>query len=375
VKYKLIHIFTDQRFIYNAEIFDNELIENTVLSLNASESKESLPRNINCLVINESDLINVVKRCNKADMVVLWSLNEINQKIALAIEKDIQIAWRFYGYELYGKIPGFLYSPSTLKLLENSFKGNLKRIPFIRSLVNKKKQKREYERNELFSSSVKRINYFLGLFEEEYFFLKNIFHDLPPFIKLPISAPDRNYSYHKAQKKGRKVIIGHNAFPINNHIDILEIIKRTVYNKGYRFCLLMNYGGSALYKVKIKSYTDRMPDVHVIENHIPKDEFDFFYSDVSTFVLNAYRQCGMANVYMALFNGVKIYLNRKNIVYDLLLKEGFMVFSVEDFASDLYNNNLELTENESIHNYNNFFKYVKRNSVSLFQSKILEIFQ
>ncbi len=59
----------------------------------------------------------IIKYCITADLVVLYSLNLTKSFIANRLPSNVKIAWRFFGHELYSKMPDFEHSELTEKYL------------------------------------------------------------------------------------------------------------------------------------------------------------------------------------------------------------------------------------------------------------------
>ena len=94
---------------------------------------------------------------------------------------------------------------------------------------------------------------------------------------------------------------------------------------------------------------------------------------LSAAVFNAYRQMAMANIFTALQNGVKVYLNNKNITMQWLLNEGFIIYSIDDFAQDLENGNIVLTEDAAKQNSERLHKMVETYTFEDFQNKLVTL--
>jgi hypothetical protein len=78
-----------------------------------------------------------------------------------------------------------------------------------------------------------------------------------------------------------------------------------------------------------------------------------------------------ANIRAALANGVKVYLNHKNVHKQFLENQGFKLFSIEDFEADLKNNKLGLDKTIALHNVKNFNRIKEAYTRDDFQKKFL----
>ena len=78
----------------------------------------------------------------------------------------------------------------------------------------------------------------------------------------------------------------------------------------------------------------------------------------------------VGNVLIAIKNGMKIYLNNKNIVYKVLKDHHFHVFTIEDFKHDISLKNLSLSNNEVVHNFKIYNTLCKEYTLQDFKSKL-----
>lgn len=371
-KLKAIHIHTDLKFLHNTLMFEGAYFTNTSIVL--SENKAADVKNTDSLLYGteQEDLQRIVDLCTQADLVVLYDLNAIKIKLVLALPKDVKIAWRFFGYELYSKRPDLFKSDLSRKYdkppLNYIVRKNLALLfRFLRS----------GKTNEhCFKSLLLRINYFLALSQEEYDFLKIYWPNLPQFIKLPhlyLKQKIVEVDFQKKQQPKPVVILGNNRSSYNNHLDLIEIIDNNANKKCYNFTLFFNYGSEANYAKEVIKKTVNKNYFTIINNFLNKEDFTKIYQNASTLVINGYRQMAGANILTALYNGVKVYLNNKNVHKQFLENQGFVIFSIEDFKTDLKNNKLGLDKTVALHNIENFKRFSEAYTREDFQRKIIKL--
>lgn len=88
-------------------------------------------------------LLGVADHLSDADVVVFYSLNDLLAKIVNRLPERVALTWRFFGYEMYDRMPEFIYTDTTRSVLANagriacmkrwlkgqwSIKGGIKRI-------------------------------------------------------------------------------------------------------------------------------------------------------------------------------------------------------------------------------------------------------
>jgi len=373
---KIIHIHTDYKFIRSVKNYESEAIQNTVAILCKKEKPIVADFDVFYFKENRIELGNLAHKCKNFDLVVLWGLSDVNQRLTLLLDQHIKIAWRFFGYELYKKIPQHIFSKETQKLLKLNILEKTKKIitklgqpKFFKSTLTKIFYKTNYQN---FERTVKRINYFLCLSYEEYAYLKIFFPYIPSYINTPISYIEK--TYNPTMLKQPLVIVGVNRHPFNNHIEILNIIKENDSQKQVTYKLIFSYGTINKYSNFVRKIAKDISNVDIVEIFFEYEAYNHFYATASALVLNAYREMGVGNIFISLRNGVKVYLNPKNIVYTWLKNEGFIIHTIDDFADDIKTGRIGLTLDEINYNYEMCELLAEKYSVDKFQNLIYNKF-
>lgn len=373
-KIKIIHIHTDYKFVPRITIpFEGDLFDNQDIIIENKTSYQG-PLKTNTIVFkrNEKNINRIIGRCSKADLVVMHDLCFVKSRIALALPKDIIVAWRFFGYELYSKRKDVFTSDNSREAANNE-KLKIQELP-------KKALKKFYQfikygntPEKIRNDAINRINYMFVLSKEEYDILKIYWNDLPRFIKLPHSyfSNDLVLNDLSIKNKGkRKIVIGNNRSSFNNHLDIIHLIKKYPQKNNFEFILLFNYGPENAYAQEVRNSINNAPSFSLINDFILSDEFKQFYQGISALLINGYRQMAGANIFSALRNGVKVYLNKKNVFLEWMKNEGFKVFTIEDFEMDFVNNNLYLDSEIAEYNLNQLKIFSKRYTKVDFQKDL-----
>ncbi|SHJ73845.1 hypothetical protein SAMN05444280_1285 [Tangfeifania diversioriginum] len=356
---KTIHIYTGHTFMGNSDRFEGNLFENTIVIF-SKERKEYKPgKKIIQLNGSKKDIEKVIGICQKAELVVLYDLDQVKIKIALSLPNHIKIAWRFFGHELYDR--------QRLKYLSKTTQRTLG----VKLILEKFWEKKNITQ---FTKALNRINFFLGLSEAEYHLLVNNWRRLPKFIQLSFPSLDLNPSSInfklKINEPSPLILIGNSMAMYNNHIDIIKLIEQQPNRQQFNFTLLFNYGLEKYYTKKIRKLTRGKNYFHLIEDFMSLDEFNSLYERTSALVVNSHRQMAMGNIFTAFKKGVKVYLNEKNLMLHWLKKEGFRVFSIKNFQNDLQNNNASLTQNLAINNFQQLKKLSGKYSDEKFQENL-----
>jgi len=367
-KLKAIHIHTDYKFVNDSYLFDGELFENEIIIFQNKEpfngSFKHKPILLNYRI---RDIKKAIKICKNSDLVVLYDLNMIKCLIALALPDKVKVAWRFFGYELYRRKIELFLSEKSFKFIQQRKKKIYYPLLKIYHYLNYK---------YIFDKAVKRINYMLVLSNEEYSFLKNNWENLPEFIQLPHIFFEETLSIPDTKQKGTNtpptIVIGNSRNSYNNHLDVIELIDNNPAKSNYNFTFLFNYGPTGQYYKEVKKRVQNKPYFNLLEDFIPLEEFNEFYQNISALVINSYRQMAAANIFLALRNGVKVYLNDKNVFMQWLKNEGFIVFSFADFDKDLKDGNIQLDYETAEKNLEKLKQFSKKYTNEDFQKVIYD---
>lgn len=370
-KLKTVHIHTDYKFVQGSQRFFGKFFDNSLVIFIDDVSYNG-PYQDSAIYYNENDLDKVIEHCKGADLVVLYNLDVLKSQIAVELPNHVKIIWRFFGNEFYKRMKlEVLSEKSRSTLLQGqkwSFKESVKYI--LRPLYHKIKYGDKI--NNLFYRAMCRIDYMLVFSKKEYKYLSQYWEPLPECILLPIITGNFNYKCPKIdlRNKCNEIVLGNSRNIFNNHLDIIEMIESSTEKENYKFLLLFNYGSEGAYADAVRETVCGKKYFQLIEKYIPSNEFKSFYKNVSALIINGYRQMAMGSIFLALKNGVKIYLNRKNVMMDWLLGEGIQVFSVKNLASDLENGNIKLHDEIAYHNLEGLYKLYKNYTEEEFQEKI-----
>ena len=364
---KVVHIHNNTKFINGTSRFEGPFFENKIIIIGKKGNYKGIYENTALyLKPTPGNVKKIIEICNTSDLVVFYDLNNIKSYIANQLYGKTKMAWRFFGLELYGKLPQVVYSDLTQKARKKDWITFLKEISKkkIKKLGSFLKWKKSF--NPEFDKAISNIDFFLGFCQEEYDLLKSYWKELPGFVQLPI-APRKKITPNP--EKTNLIIVGNNRSAYNNHLDILKIIESNS-NKSAHFLMPFNYGVETNYSKMVREKANKIANLELLENFLPNEKYEKVFFDAQAAIFNGFRQMAMANVIFALENGVKLYLNIKNPVYQWLKKEGFLIFSTEDFKKDLKTDQLKLTNKEARYNAEQLIRLTENYTLEDFQKKL-----
>ncbi len=374
-KKTVVHVHNYYAFIGGTEKFECDCFDNITIIIQNSKPYSG-PVNSKTHVFTAAEIKKIVKLCEQADLVVLYALDGIKVRLALMLPNRVKIAWRFFGFELYGKLSDLVYSKRSLQYRTDTKTNWLKR--------SKQMLRRNYARVRYGASgpkaleqAINRTDLMLGLSDEEYQMLKQHWPNLPAFVRLPprrLEPKQVSLSTNdESSNKKPTIVLGNNRSMYNNHLDIIDMIEEVDNRANYNFVLLFNYGGEGAYTDAVRKAVQGKPYYTLIEEYMPRDEFKRFYEQIDALVINGYRQMAGANIIEALQNGAKVYLNDKNVYLQKLRNEGLMVFTITDLENDLTNGTVKLDQESAEKNMTRLIERSNEYPIDVFQERIYKL--
>jgi hypothetical protein len=135
---------------------------------------------------------------------------------------------------------------------------------------------------------------------------------------------------NSTEVNGNNILLGNSATYTNNHIEVLDILKKL--NLGSRKVVIpLNYGNDKYAKF-IKNYAETvLPDMSMpIQEFLPFEEYSKIVQSCEIIIMNHVRQQGLGNIILALYRGATVYLREESTVYEYLKQNSFYVLSIQN---------------------------------------------
>ena len=322
-------------------------------------------------IIHPDNLLNIISDYQFCDILILHSLYAISVEEISKIHKNIVTIWFSWGYDIYNNpFPDFpLIKIKNQEIAtETSLLAKLKN--FWRELKQGKNKLICYyryggkEKRKIFEAAVHRIDYYSGVFPEEYDLLKKrkIFRAKPfqynyvenndLFLKDALNEP--------IPHPGNNIQVGHNGFAFLNHIDAFRRLSKISINNRkvicpLSYCAVPEYLQKVLNEGKLIFKENFVP----ILDFMPREKYLELLSSVGYIVLNVKRQCGVGNIMIGIWHGAKIFMPKNSINYKHFEKMGVKVFTIEEDLNEKELNS-GLTEDEIYNNrkiINDYYRF------------------
>lgn len=367
--FRILHIHTNEKFLYASKIFYSDLITNEEFLVKKG-SKQLTDNKFKLIEPNDLELQNLAAYASGFDAVVIYDFCELKRKIVRLLSPQPIVIWRLFGYELYDlKRQSYLTSKSieakkpVLDIFPKGFFSSLSEV------ISKKVKILFGQKNESVVDFFPRTNYIIAFCPEEVDHLRLNWPALPAFIQLPFYIYDNNQFTFNTKRE--YIILGNSRSSYNNHFDIFEIIEQNKLSESIPFKVVFSYGPENYYTTKLRKKGKTINGLSFIENFMTPESYHKFYDSAIALVLNCHRQMAMGNIFFAFRHGVRVYLNPLNPIYNWLLREGFMVSDINELVNDLKKGKIIMSHNDATHNFAMLNTLPEKYSVGEFQSKVL----
>ena len=198
----------------------------------------------------------------------------------------------------------------------------------------------------------------------EYEFLQN---DFPKMFNATVfeytegAFVDKNL---RVDNSAKNIVVGNSAFPTNNHINVINMLKHLDLT-GRKIFFPLSYGGTPIYKEQLQREIKNAfgESGIIIDKFMPPDDYFSLLKGCSIAFMPGIRQMAVGNIINLLAMGVKIYLSKKSPTYKFFKERDFFVYSIEDdFLSDAVAL-AQLSESQKYQNHQLILKYFSMDSV------------
>lgn len=324
----IVHLFEDQKFvditIKNFESVSSKKNKYIVFSNNEkltyvkrSEDVEILPNSSYKL-----DIDLVYKDCK---LLVIHFLSPLKQFILKHKPPHVKVIWSIWGSDAYDQFRNQnIYEPLTNKIRKRSLFQIIKNTSFF-TFYHLLKYRVKPLRKEI--EVLKLVDYVFTVLPNEYDVFKKEF-------ALESEYLDYNYGINEFEDfpnltLGNSILIGNSATASNNHLDAFELIKNTDKN----IIVPLSYGAIDYYSYKEKVINSGKlyfgERFNPIENFMPLKEYRELTYSCNSVIMFHIRQQALANIFMSLYQGMRVFLNSKSLTYAFLKREGVVVFCLQ----------------------------------------------
>ncbi|WP_018629364.1 TDP-N-acetylfucosamine:lipid II N-acetylfucosaminyltransferase [Niabella aurantiaca] len=272
------------------------------------------------------------------DIIFIHFLRDQEVAFLLKHKIHIPIIWMFWGadgFSLPSFYNAFIGNKTKIYLRKWYFKNHF--YSLIRDFV-KEYGRSVFNHRKAVSQKlrvIQQFSYIVPVIPDDYNILKNKYPSVnnvcyhfnyitPIFFKDFQSVPFVS---------GKNILLGNSSSNTNNHIEVLEILTQ-VGLKSRQVIIPLNYG-DLQYKKAILEYLQKINtfQVQALTDFMEFSEYQTIIHSCEIMIMNHYRQQALGNIIMGLLTGVTIYLSERSPIFNFLIKNGFIVHTVESIKS------------------------------------------
>ncbi len=337
---KIVHLIIDHQVIERSLGIFEALYpgKNDIIIFEKKDAYKHLHKYAKCQRVNDSNLDEFVKSYDFSNVkyVISHYMNFWMAEFMLKVPQHIHCCWEIYGYDLYNQFLEHLglsiYYTDPIKFQKYSwFRSRFPKL-FDRLLSFRGvKYATKKQKSDLFNRITERVDS-VGVCSvgdvrilEKYSKKK-----FPHFIFCNYSLREVFGDLWDSEfTEGNNIMIGNSASFSNNHLYVLEYMKRINFDSD--IVLTLSYGGNTRYRdTVIKAYNKEFPGrIKTLLNYIPLHEYNQSFMGYNSMVMAAWRQESIGTIMLAFYLGIKVYMSEKSPLYSSFKEEGFKIYSIE----------------------------------------------
>ena len=324
----IVHLFEDQKFvditIENFESFSNGTNKYIVFSDNKKLRYVSRKEDV-IILPNSSYKLDVDLVYEDCQLLIIHFLTPLKLFILKNKPPHIKVIWSVWGSDAYDHFTDQnIFEPLTRNIRDKSLYQLLKPsilytcYHFLRYRV--KPVRKELKLLQSFDYLITVLPYEFHIFSEKFRLTAKY---------IDYSYGINNFDEFSNANLGNAILVGNSATASNNHLDVFEIIQ----NINKKIIVPLSYGAYDYedYKANIISEGRRIFNKNFlpIENFMQLHDYRELTFSCNTVILYHIRQQALANIFMSLFQGSRLFLNSKSITYSFLKDQGMIVFDLK----------------------------------------------
>ena len=324
----IVHLFEDQKFVdITIENFENVSVglNKYIVFSNNKELKYVSRKEQTFILPNSSyklDLDLIYKDCQ---LLIIHFLSPIKLYVLKNKPPHIKVIWSVWGSDAYDHFSDQnLFEPLTNNVKRKSLFQQRQSF-YLYNIYHLVRYRVKPLRNEL--KLLQLVDYVITVLPYEFKIIKKEFGLIAKYI-------DYNYGVNKFNvfsnsNLGNSILIGNSATSANNHFDVFDIIKDT--NK--KLIVPLSYGAYDYKNYKELVILEGMRifknSFTPIEEFMPLQNYRELTSSCNSVIMYHIRQQALGNIFMSLFQGMRVFLNGRSLTYSYLKDKGMIIFDLK----------------------------------------------
>jgi len=323
----IVHLFEDQKFVdITIENFENVSVGlNKYIVFSSNQELKYVSRKEQTLILPNSsyklDLDLIYKDCQ---LLIIHFLSPIKLYVLKNKPPHIKVIWSVWGSDAYDHFSDQNFSePFTNNVRRSLFQ--LRKSFYLYTLYHLVRYRVKPLRKEL--KLLQLVNYVITVLPYEFNIIKKEFSLMAEYIDYSYGV--NKFNSFSNSPLGNSILIGNSATSANNHLDVFDIIKDT--NK--KLIVPLSYGAYDYKNYKELVILEGMRifknSFTPIEEFMPLQQYRELTLSCNSVIMYHIRQQALGNIFMSLFQGMRVFLNSKSLTYIYLKDEGMIIFALK----------------------------------------------
>ncbi len=357
----ILHILPDDKFIDMAyDMFEKASPQNNLFIVETNRKsfkyiKNSAVKKISSFEISSKKFIDSLK---DYEFIVIHWLDDMKLSIIQKADSSVKFLWIGWGGDYYQYIQQELLMSKTKHLKEILFKQHRQSfLPKAKSYIKKFLLTSKIDNLE---NVINKIDYFAPVLSSEYELVAKNFNNFKPkYLEWNYGTIDDNIvGIQDMDESSINILLGNSATFENNHLEAFSMLEMLNIEDKKIICPL-SYGDDIytkeIIKVGYKKFGNRFEP---LLEFMTLEQYNSIISTCSVVIMNHLRQQALGNITVMMYAGAKIFINKKNPIYDHYLKMGAIIFSMDELndvsiCKRLTKDEIELNQKVLQDNFNN----------------------
>lgn len=322
---KYVHLIIASKMKYNLQNLIGENEGHLIITI------DGVYKDFDDVEIPETSFDKIIQ---ESDVVFIHFLDSKKAQIVNSLPKEKKVVWFCWGADAYylGRFDNKFLLEKTkkirLKLGFKSWKGVKDVIKLVLS-----------EYSDLIPPSrdmikaMKRADVIVPVVDMDYENLVNYYGFTAPRFQVNyINTVFYDPPKLEPQWNSNNILLGNSASLSNNHIEIIDLISRTI-NTDQKVFIPLSYGNKDYAEYVTKYAINKLGDTaHILDTRLSLPDYIKMIGSCGSIVMNHTRQQAMGNVILGLWMEKTIFINSRSGMFRHFSEKGFKLYPTEEYS-------------------------------------------
>lgn len=338
---RLLHVIKDEKFIDSAfELFESVAQGSSTYLIESDTDEFQHLTKVHPIRVG-SDFkfdLRFKEWLNQHDGIILHSLFPFALKVLQSTRPSTPVVWIGMGYDYYDLLQSnnlSLIKPVTHKMLDSHCPRTRMHLGAIGKSWLKGLLGLNLSRK---TALLKKIDLFAPVLKTEHAILaRQLGPGFPRYLEWNYNKIGRLFNDISSlgNCSGSNILVGNSATKTNNHIDTLHALARLNIPDDAKIIAPLSYGPTTYRDAVIQEGWRLFGEqFEPIIEFLPLEAYVKLIQSCSTVIMNHIRQQAAGNIYLSLFLGARVYLDRANPLYTELRRLGFVINEMQELSED-----------------------------------------